>query len=49
MIITEHDGQIWAENTAEGPMISFVIPLRMGVIRATEASAISSAALAEAG
>jgi len=49
MIISEHDGHIWAENTAEGPMISFVIPLRMGAIRATEASAISSAALAEAG
>jgi signal transduction histidine kinase len=49
MIISEHDGQIWAENTGEGPMISFVIPLRTGGARATEASSIRSVALAEAG
>jgi signal transduction histidine kinase len=49
MIISEHDGQIWAENTSEGPMISFVIPLRTEAIRAAEAGSIRSVALAEAG
>jgi signal transduction histidine kinase len=49
MIISEHDGQVWAENTAEGPMISFVIPLRTEAIRAAEAGSVRNIALAEAG
>jgi signal transduction histidine kinase len=49
MIINEHDGQIWAENTAEGPMFSFVIPLRAEAIRAAGVNSIRSVALAEAG
>jgi signal transduction histidine kinase len=49
MIISEHDGQVWAENTAEGPMISFVIPMRTEAIRAAEAGSIRNIALAEAG
>jgi signal transduction histidine kinase len=49
MIISEHDGQIWAENTADGPMISFVIPLRTGAIRAVDTGSLRSVALAEAG
>jgi signal transduction histidine kinase len=49
MIISEHDGQIWAENTADGPMISFVIPLRTGAIRAVDTGYLRSATLAEAG
>ncbi len=28
MIITQHDGQVWAENTESGPMFSFVLPMR---------------------
>jgi signal transduction histidine kinase len=27
MIITQHDGKVWAENTESGPMFSFVLPL----------------------
>jgi signal transduction histidine kinase len=27
MIIAQHEGRIWAENTAEGPQFSFVLPL----------------------
>ncbi len=27
MIITQHDGHVWAENTKSGPMFSFVLPL----------------------
>lgn len=27
MIVKEHDGQVWAENTESGPMFSFVLPL----------------------
>ena len=49
MIIHEHDGQVWAENTGEGPMISFVIPLRTEAIRAAEAGSSRNIALAEAG
>jgi signal transduction histidine kinase len=49
MIINEHDGRIWAENTSQGPMISFVIPLRTEAIRAAAASSMRNIALAEAG
>jgi signal transduction histidine kinase len=49
MIVHEHDGQIWAENTGDGPMISFVIPLRTEAIRAAEAGSARNIALAEAG
>ncbi len=28
MIITAHEGRIWAENTEQGPRFSFVIPVR---------------------
>jgi signal transduction histidine kinase len=49
MIINEHDGRVWAENTAEGPMISFVIPLRTEAVRAAAASSMRNIALAEAG
>jgi signal transduction histidine kinase len=28
MIITQHDGHVWAENTESGPMFSFVLPMR---------------------
>jgi signal transduction histidine kinase len=38
MIITEHDGRIWAENTSAGPMISFVIPMGTEGIRAPQIS-----------
>ncbi len=27
MIINQHEGHVWAENSAEGPMFSFVLPL----------------------
>ena len=27
MILTQHDGRVWAENTEAGPMFSFVLPL----------------------
>jgi signal transduction histidine kinase len=47
MIVSEHDGQVWAENTGAGPMISFVIPLRAEVVRAVGAN--GGVALAEAG
>jgi signal transduction histidine kinase len=30
MIVTQHDGHIWAENTEFGPLFSFVIPLFRG-------------------
>ena len=49
MIINEHDGQIWAENTGEGPRVSFVIPLRTEANRSLEAGSVRSVALAEAG
>jgi K+-sensing histidine kinase KdpD len=26
MIVTEHEGHVWAENTETGPMFSFVLP-----------------------
>jgi len=28
MILSQHDGRVWAENTAVGPMFSFVLPIR---------------------
>jgi signal transduction histidine kinase len=28
MIITQHEGHVWAENTEFGPMFSFVLPMR---------------------
>jgi signal transduction histidine kinase len=28
MIITQHEGNVWAENTDSGPMFSFVLPLQ---------------------
>jgi len=27
MIVTEHDGRVWVENTESGPMFSFVLPM----------------------
>jgi signal transduction histidine kinase len=29
MIVTQHEGRIWAENTENGPQFSFVLPARM--------------------
>ena len=26
MIVNQHDGHVWAENTESGPMFSFVLP-----------------------
>ena len=49
MIISEHEGKIWAENTSAGPMISFVIPLRTEASRAPQKSLAGSLTLAEAG
>jgi len=49
MIISEHEGTIWAENTSAGPMISFAIPLRAETSRAPQKSLSSSLTLAEAG
>lgn len=28
MIVTQHEGQVWAENTSRGPMFSFTLPVR---------------------
>ena len=28
MIITAHEGRVWAENTEQGPRFSFVLPIR---------------------
>jgi signal transduction histidine kinase len=37
MIIAQHDGHVWAENTDSGPMFSFVLPIhRRESFRATE-------------
>jgi signal transduction histidine kinase len=49
MIITEHEGKIWAENTSAGPMISFVIPMRTESMRAPQKSLTGDLTLAEAG
>jgi len=48
MIISEHDGKIWAENTSAGPMISFVIPMRIEASRGPQKS-LAELKLAEAG
>ncbi len=32
MIVSQHDGQIWARNTEMGPMFSFTLPLRTGLL-----------------
>ena len=29
MIIAQHDGHVWAENTTAGPMFSFVLPFHI--------------------
>jgi signal transduction histidine kinase len=47
MIITEHEGRIWAENSDAGPVMSFVIPLRTESFR-TERSIETSLEYAEA-
>ena len=49
MIISEHEGKIWAENTSAGPMISFVIPMRTEAIRAPQKSLTGDLTFAEAG
>ncbi len=37
MIITQHDGRVWAENTELGPMFSIVLPVhRSGAIHTVE-------------
>jgi signal transduction histidine kinase len=36
MIITQHEGNVWAENTESGPMFSFVLPMQQD--DATEAA-----------
>jgi hypothetical protein len=28
MIVAQHDGHIWAENSDAGPVFSFVLPLK---------------------
>jgi signal transduction histidine kinase len=28
MLINQHEGHVWAENTDLGPMFSFVLPLQ---------------------
>ena len=48
MIISEHHGKIWAENTSAGPMISFVIPMRIEASREPQKS-LAELKLAEAG
>ena len=27
MIIAQHDGRVWAENTESGPMFSIILPV----------------------
>ena len=48
MIVTDHDGKVWAENTDAGPMTSFVLPLRLGVLPDKEMGPRNSRELAEA-
>jgi signal transduction histidine kinase len=36
MIITQHEGCVWAENTAKGPRFSFILPARFGSVRTWE-------------
>ncbi len=40
MIISQHQGHVWAENTDQGPMFSFVLPVRRAVSANGAASAI---------
>jgi signal transduction histidine kinase len=49
MIINEHEGKIWAENTSAGPMLSFVIPIRAEISRTPRKGLAGSVTLAEAG
>jgi signal transduction histidine kinase len=49
MIVTQHEGKIWAENTTIGPMISFLIPMRKDPARRTEKTSMSDVTLAEVG
>jgi signal transduction histidine kinase len=46
MIITAHEGRIWAENTEQGPQFSFVLPVRPAAARA---AAFPELAVTEAG
>jgi len=48
MIIREHEGRVWAENTDAGPVISFVIPLRTGSFRPVELDTEGNLEYAEA-
>ncbi|MEO8371459.1 MAG: HAMP domain-containing sensor histidine kinase [Candidatus Solibacter sp.] len=48
MIITEHEGKIWAENTSAGPVICFVIPMRTEASRTPQKSS-AGLTFAEAG
>jgi signal transduction histidine kinase len=36
MIITQHEGCVWAENTTKGPRFSFILPARFGSVRTWE-------------
>ena len=38
MIITQHEGCVWAENTRKGPRFSFILPARFGSLRTWEAA-----------
>ena len=43
MIINQHEGHVWAENSAEGPMFSFVLPLnRLATAQALERQQITA-------
>jgi signal transduction histidine kinase len=47
MIITAHEGRVWAENTEQGPRFSFVLPVRspeFGESGASQAQLINSEA-----
>jgi signal transduction histidine kinase len=48
MIVTDHDGKVWAENTETGTMTSFVLPLRAAAGHDREMSQRNSRELAEA-
>jgi signal transduction histidine kinase len=48
MIVTDHDGKVWAENTDAGTMTSFVLPLRIGAIPDRTTNKRSSREFAEA-
>jgi signal transduction histidine kinase len=36
MIIAQHEGCVWAENTTKGPRFSFILPARFGSVRTWE-------------